>query len=131
MNITQNNVILNQDNQPQYKSKRKKRNIIWFNPPYSKFIKTNVGKKFLEALDTCFGQNKELHKLFNRHNTKVSYKCGPNIKNTINSHNRKIFQEFKQAKLKKKPIVKRRKRKNKRNSSYNCNCEAQECPLNG
>ena len=31
------------------KSKRK-RNIIWFNPPYSKYLKTNTGKIFLPLL---------------------------------------------------------------------------------
>ena len=83
-------------------------------------------------MDTCFSQNKELHKLFNRHNTNVSYICGvgPILKIqsilTIG-----IFQEFKQSKLKKKPTVKRKKRKNKKKSSDNCNCEAQECPING
>ena len=69
--------------------KQRKRNIIWFNPPYSDYVQTNVGKRFLEAIDECFGHNPELKKLSNRHNTKISYKCGPNLKQNINSYNKK------------------------------------------
>ena len=29
---------------------KRKRNIIWFNPPYSKNVKTNIGKSFLQLL---------------------------------------------------------------------------------
>ena len=35
-------------------NKNRKRNILWYNPPHSKIIKTNIGKKFFEILDKCF-----------------------------------------------------------------------------
>ena len=105
--------------------------MIWLNPPYSKYIQTNVGKRFLDASDTCFGQNREMKKLFNRHNTKISYRCGPNLKNSINSHNKKVFGVFRKTVLKKSNFPKKNHRKNKVNNSDNCNCEAQECPLDG
>ena len=38
-------------NKPNNK-KQRKRNIIWFNPPYSKNVKTNVGKSYKETLFT-------------------------------------------------------------------------------
>ena len=28
--------------------KKRKRNIIWFNPPYSKSVKTNIGRIFIK-----------------------------------------------------------------------------------
>ena len=31
-----------------------KRKVIWFNPPYSLYVKTNVGKLFLKLLDRHF-----------------------------------------------------------------------------
>ena len=38
--------------QNEVKPKRNRnRKIIWFNPPYNKNVKTNVGKRFLELID--------------------------------------------------------------------------------
>ena len=35
-------------------TKNRKRNIIWFNPPYSANVVTKVGKHFLSLLDNIF-----------------------------------------------------------------------------
>ena len=52
---------------PTEKSKRtRKRNIIWFNPPFSQHVKTNIGKVFLKLLDKNFPKHHKFHKLFNR-----------------------------------------------------------------
>jgi len=32
------------------KPNRRKRNIIWFNPPFSQNVSTNIGKKFFELI---------------------------------------------------------------------------------
>ena len=32
------------------KKKKRKRNITWFNPPFSEHVKTNIGKEFLRLL---------------------------------------------------------------------------------
>ena len=32
----------------QRKGNRRKRNVIWFNPPFSLNVKTNIGKEFLQ-----------------------------------------------------------------------------------
>ena len=61
-------------------------NVIWFNPPYNSNVKTNIGHKFLQAIDDCFPKNNPLHKIFNRNTLKLSYSCMPNIRNIISDH---------------------------------------------
>ena len=38
------------ESQEEHRKRRKPREIIWFCPPYSRNISTNIGKKFLAAL---------------------------------------------------------------------------------
>lgn len=80
--------------QPNSNNKRnRKRRITWFNPPFSKNVKTNVGKKFLELVDKCFPPNNKLHKIINRNTVKVSYSCMDNIKQEISKHNKSVLNE--------------------------------------
>ena len=72
-------------------SKKRKRSIIWFNPPFSKSVKTNVGKQFLQLMDKHFPPGNPLHKIFNRSKVKMSYKCTPNLARKISGHNSKIL----------------------------------------
>ena len=58
-------------------TKNRKRNIIWFNPPFSLNVSTNIGKKFFSLLGKHFPKTHQLHKLFNRNNVKVSYSSLP------------------------------------------------------
>ena len=53
----------------------RKRKIIWFNPPFSKNVSTNIGcKKFLNGLiNKHFPPQNKLHKIFNRNTLKLSY----------------------------------------------------------
>ena len=89
--------------------KKRKRKIIWFNPPYSSSVKTNVGKIFLKLISRHFPNSNNLHKIFNRNTIKVSYSCMKNIGAIIAAHNRKIMQ---------------------RNDKYECNCQKpEECPV--
>ena len=68
--------------------KQRKRNIVWFNPPYSKNVKTNIEKIFLNLITKhCH----KFHKLFNKNTVKISYGCTQNIKTIINSNNAKIL----------------------------------------
>ena len=71
--------------------KQRKRNIIWFNPPYSKNVKTNIRKIFLNLIKKHFPPHHKFHKLFNKNTVKISYCCTRNIKSIINSHNAKIL----------------------------------------
>ena len=92
----------------------RKRKIIWFNPPYSLNVKTNVAKRFLKIVDKHFPKKYRLHKLFNRNNLKVSYSCLPNVANIISSHNKIVLTG-------KTPAL-----------SKTCNCRRKEsCSLNG
>ena len=90
------------------------RNIIWFHPPYSMNVKTNIAKTFLTLLNKCFPKSHKFHKLFNRNNVKVSYSCLPNISNIVTSHNRKVLSNTNES------------------QDPKCNCRVKDnCPLNG
>ena len=69
------------------------RNIIWFNPPFSKSVSTNVAKYFLDLIEKHFPIRHKFRKLFNRNNLKVSYSCMRNMKTIVNSHNKKILTD--------------------------------------
>ena len=93
----------------------RKRNIIWFNPPYSKNVKTNVAQKFLRLIDKHFPKSSKLHKIFNRNSAKVSYSCMPNVKSNISSHNHRVLKKAKAS-----------------TNVKLCNCrDKNECPLGG
>ena len=72
-------------------SQQRKRQIICFNPPYSKNVTIKVGKFFLSLIDKHLPPHHKLHKLFNRNKLKINYSCLPNIKSIINAHNRKML----------------------------------------
>ena len=93
--------------------KNRKRNIIWFNPPYSKNIQTNVGKTFLNLIQKHFPPKHKFHSIFNKNNIKVSYSCMENIASIINKHNKKIINNSPTS-----------------TSQNGCNCRKKEqCPL--
>ena len=68
----------------------RRRNIIWFNPPYSVKVKSNIAHMFLPLSDNHFNKAHRLYKIFNRNNVKVSYSCMPDVSSYIKSHNTKI-----------------------------------------
>ena len=72
---------------PAQKPKRK-RNITWYNPPFSKNVSTNVGRTFLKILDNAFPKDHALHKIFNRNTVKISYGCMTNLQQIISAHNK-------------------------------------------
>ena len=71
--------------------RQRHRNIIWFNPPNSRAVITNVAKKFLQLIDLRFAPLSKSHKIVNRNNVKVSYCCTQNVGNIIKSHNKKLI----------------------------------------
>lgn len=75
---------------PQPKRRSRKRNIIWFNPPYNKTVKTNIGKIFLNLIEKHFTEENKLSKIFNKNNVKISYSCTKNITDIIKNHNKKM-----------------------------------------
>ena len=76
-------------------NKKRRRKITWFNPPYSKNVATNIGKKFFTLLSTCFPANNKLYKIINKNTIKLSYSCVSNIKQSIANHNKTILSKKK------------------------------------
>ena len=74
-----------------YKKKRKGRSILWFNPPFSSEVTTNITRLFLNMLSKHFPSGTELHKILNKNNVKISYCTTQNMKSIVDSHNRKIL----------------------------------------
>ena len=75
---------------------KRQRNVMWYNPPYSKNVKTSIAREFLQLIDKHFPPNNKLHKLFNRHTIRVSYSCSENMKSFINRHNKTILEKHNQ-----------------------------------
>ena len=92
---------------------KSRRDITWFNPPFSPNVSTNAGKKFLQLLDQHFSPSNILHKIFNPNTIKVSYCCTQNLGNIIKSHNKKLISSNNQIIL-----------------PFNCR-RKEECPLQG
>ena len=68
-------------------TKNRKMKIIWFNPPISLNVSTNIGKKFFSLLGKHFSETHQLNKLFNRNNVKVNYSSLSNFKSVIKCEN--------------------------------------------
>ena len=73
------------------RQRNRKRNIIWFNPPFNNNTSTNIGRFFLNLIRKHFPRQHKLNKIFNKNKVKVSYSCMPNIKSVINAHNKKVL----------------------------------------
>ena len=99
---------------PQRTRRNRQRNIIWFNPPFSKSVNTNIGREFLSLIDKHFPLQHKLHKIFNRNTLKVSYSCMNNVKSIITKHNAHII----------------RNSQSQNTETDNCNCDNKNtCPL--
>ena len=98
---------------PKIKRRTRQRKIIWFNPPYSQNVRTNVAKRFLRIVDKNFSKKHRFYKLFNRNNMKVSYSCLPYISSVISAHNKKVLSSAPSG-----------------TNAYNCR-NKELCPLNG
>ena len=94
------------------KRRKRERKIIWFTPPYSKSVQTNIARQFLKLVARHFPEGSSLHKLFNRNTIKVSYSCMRNMAALIKSHNATLL----------KPAT----------CDKPCNCRVKaDCPLKG
>ena len=95
--------------------KNRKRNIIWYNPPFSQSVETNLAKTFLNLVKKHFPPSSRYHKIFNKNNVKVSYSCLENMETKIKKHNKSILYPNTNSECK-----------------ANCNCRCKEqCPVNG
>ena len=97
------------------KTKRKGRKVIYFNPPFSRSVNTNVIKLFLNLIDKHFPKGHKLHKCFNRNTIKATYCTLTNMKEKIGNHNTKILSA-----------------EDKKDEESGCNCRNKnECPIPG
>ena len=48
------------------KGRNRQRNIVWFNPPFSKNVITNIGQRFLRLINKHFPKGSVLNKIFNK-----------------------------------------------------------------
>ena len=55
------------------KKRSRRRNVIWFNPPWNDEVSTNVAEKFLSMIDRHFPKGSALGNHFHRSTVKVSY----------------------------------------------------------
>jgi len=108
-------LLYDKDKQPAPRRRNRQRNIIWYNPPFSKNVKTNIGKTFLKLISKHFPNQHKYHSLFNKNNIKVSYSCMDNMKSIINKHNKKVINTANQDSA---------------TTDELCNCRKKEqCPL--
>ena len=90
---TENTPISNQSLKKAVPTKQKRHwqpNTIWFNPPFSRAVFTNVGKRFFQLLRHHFPPCNKLHKIFNMNTVKVSYCCNQHVATIIKAHNKKL-----------------------------------------
>ena len=76
-----------EDNAVETGSELRGRGIIWFNPPWSSNIRTNVGGKFISLVKKHF----PLNTIFNLKKLKVSYRTTSNMGSIIKTNNKKIL----------------------------------------
>ena len=94
------------------KKRRRTRSRIWFNPPFCKSVKTNLGKIFIALVKKHFNKNNPLSKIINNHKVGFSYSCMPNMQAIITAHNKKVMATNQQAEV------------------LPCNCQKKdECPI--
>ena len=65
------------------KKRPRQREVIWFNPPFDKGVKTPVAKFFLEILQSSFPASHPLRGICNKNRVKVSYATMSNISQQI------------------------------------------------
>ena len=101
---------------PKTKKKRTRtRSVIWFNPPFSANVLTDVGRKFFNLLGKHFPKEHDLHKIINRNTVKLSYSCMPNMKRIIKNHNKSVLLATEHQQ-----------------DARQCNCrDSTTCPLQG
>ena len=94
--------------------RRGKRNIIWFNPPFSRSVRTNLGQKFLALVRKHFQPGSALYGACNKNTIKLAYSCTKNMRTIIQAHNRKVLSSKKTT------------------NEPPCNCRIKhQCPVQG
>lgn len=103
--------FINENAETVEKKRRRKRKIIWYNPPFCQSVKTNIGRRFINLVKKHFSKDNPLSKIFNRHNMRISYSRMENMKEIVSAHNKKILNH------------------KTRDDTLPCNCKHQKCPM--
>ena len=91
--------------------RQRNRKIVYYNPPFSCNVETNLGKEFFNILDQNFPAGHILHPIINRNTVKLSYSCLPNVQQIISKHNGKLLRT--------------------EENTDQCNCGPDNCPVEG
>ena len=59
--------------------KKRKQNIIWYNPPFSVNVKTNTGEIYFKLLNKHFSRGHRRYKIFNKNTVKLSCSSTKNM----------------------------------------------------
>ena len=78
--------------QPPKKNRTRTRRIVWFNPPFSLNVESNIGKEFFQIIDN-FPKNNILAPIINRSKVKMSYRTMKNMNQVVSSHNKKTLAD--------------------------------------
>ena len=101
------------------RKRKRKKEVIYFNPPFCESVQTNIGKEFMKIVDRHFHKDSYFKKIFNRSTIKLSYSCMPNLKSIISTHNRKVLNRGQAPNTNDGAV------------GQNCNCaDKTTCPLN-
>ena len=115
---TSNREITTETNSANQPPKRPRhRNVMWYNPPFSKNVKTNVGRNFLNIVKDSFKKGHPLHKIFSKNTLKVSCLCMVNLGSKISAHNKSLLEKSTHT-------------TESIQNTYNCK-DKPSCPLNG
>ena len=77
----------------QNQKKKRQRKIIWFNPPFSKNVATDIGKNFFDLLRLHFPPQHPFHRLFNAKTVKLSYSTMMNMDSIVKATNKKLLKK--------------------------------------
>ena len=84
-------VVAAPENNDKNQKRKWKQNRTWFNPAYSKNVKNNIGKTFLQLLLKHFPKNHEMHNILKKNTLKISYSCINNISSVLSTHSKNIL----------------------------------------
>jgi hypothetical protein len=100
------------------KKRNRGRKVLWFNPPFSSNVYTNLTKIFRNLLNKHFRKGTWLGKMFNVNNCKLSYSTMPNLNQIISGHNKKILD-------------KKNEEKDRNEEKCRCRGGVGNCPVEG
>ena len=66
--------------------------VIWFNPPFSLSIKTDIGKELFKLIRKHFPRNHSFRKIFNLNTIRIRFSLMKTMKNLIKQHDARVLK---------------------------------------